>query len=133
MHAVCVRRAAVFRTGSNLPRIVTFQPTELVLGQEVADGRIAFADGQLLGVLACLRGRHYGEHENHWNLEVGFGECAEKHPLPFATLEQAADWISGQCAAPARSAVRYRATCGLLAFTMAIDGPGLADLCSHLA
>ncbi|WP_206455538.1 hypothetical protein [Aurantimonas marina] len=72
---------------------LTFQSVRVGIGREAADGRLVFFKGMLLAVLVRLCGAHYGAMESRWFLEAGFGPCAEIHPLPFETLEDAGLWI----------------------------------------
>ncbi|WP_208642212.1 hypothetical protein [Methylobacterium terrae] len=96
-----------------MPAAITLTPVVIDTGSIDSEGRLAFRDGRLIGVLTLLDPDLYDELGvgRHWFLEAGFGRVAgEPRPPTFPTLDAARAWLDDRtsrvrphCAAEARS------------------------------
>ncbi|KMO43892.1 hypothetical protein VQ03_06095 [Methylobacterium tarhaniae] len=92
---------------------ITLAPIRIETGGIDSEGRLAFRDGCLIGVLTLLDADAYDELGvgRHWFLEAGFGRAAaEPRPPTFPTLDAARTWLDDRtsrvrprCAAAGRS------------------------------
>jgi hypothetical protein len=77
-----------------MPFDITFQSLPVLIDGHDTEGRLVLANGQLAAVLARLDGGHHShEHSGKWNLEAGFGKCADNHAPVFDTPEEAGEWV----------------------------------------
>ena len=76
---------------------VVFQPVTLAASSADTDARLVFIGGQLAAVVVRLEDEIHGEGlQGTWFLESAFGDLAPlSGPVTFATLDEAADRISG--------------------------------------
>ncbi len=77
---------------------ITFDPVRIETGSADSEGRLAYRDGRLIGVLTRLDPELHEELGvgRHWYLEAGFGPVASANrPLPFPTLDEAKAWLAG--------------------------------------
>ncbi|MFH6783154.1 MULTISPECIES: hypothetical protein [Methylobacterium] len=91
----------------------TLAPVRIETGGFDSEGRLAFRDGRLIGVLTLLDPELYDELGlgRHWFLEAAFGRVVdEPRPPAFPTLDAACAWLDDRtarvrphCAVGARS------------------------------
>ncbi|GJD63134.1 hypothetical protein [Methylobacterium frigidaeris] len=70
-------------------------------GSADSEGRLAYLDGRLIGVLTRLDPDLHRELSfgRHWYLEAGFGRIAsEPRPPVFPSLDAARAWLDGRTA-----------------------------------
>lgn len=75
---------------------ITLAPILVETGSTDSEGRLAYRDGRLVGVLIQLDPDLHGELGVglHWFLEAGFGRAAdEPRPPTFPTLDAARLWL----------------------------------------
>jgi hypothetical protein len=59
---------------------ITFMPMRVLIDGHDSDGNLILSDGQLAAVIVRLDGEHHGgEDKGLWNLEAGFGKCADRN------------------------------------------------------
>ena len=75
---------------------ITLQPVNVMTGSHDQDGRLVFADGQLVAVLVQLDNVVHGDERGGWFLEVGFGPCSRSSQPVFEGLEEALAWVQEQ-------------------------------------
>jgi hypothetical protein len=73
---------------------VDLQPVRVSLGED-REGRLAFVNGSLVGVLVQLSQQH-GPHAGSWFLEAGFGGLDAPNPPVFPALDAAQAWIANR-------------------------------------
>ncbi len=75
---------------------ITFDPVRVETGSTDCEGRLAYRDGCLIGVLTLLDPDLHGELGlgRRWYLEAGFGWFAGvPHPPTFPSLDEAGTWL----------------------------------------
>ncbi|TGD96399.1 hypothetical protein [Methylobacterium nonmethylotrophicum] len=80
---------------------ITLDPVRVDTGSADTEGRLAYRDGRLIGVLTQLDPELHGELGvgRHWYLEAGFGYVAGgPRPPIFPTLDQARAWLDSRMA-----------------------------------
>jgi hypothetical protein len=75
---------------------VTLHPVEVMTGSGDQEGRLVFADRQLVAVLVYLDDVVHEDERGGWFLEVGFGPCNGAHQPVFGSLEEAEAWVQEQ-------------------------------------
>ncbi|BCM86012.1 hypothetical protein mvi_44730 [Methylobacterium indicum] len=76
---------------------ITLDPVRIDTGSTDSEGRLAYRDGHLIGVLTLLDPDLHEELGvgRHWFLEAGFGRIAdEPRPPAFPTLDAARAWLA---------------------------------------
>ncbi len=74
---------------------VTLEPVRVDTGIRDEEGRLVFADGQLVAVLVRLSDQHE-DAAGQWFYEIGFGRLdGPKHPT-FADLDGAQEWVGNR-------------------------------------
>ncbi len=93
---------------------IIFDPIRIDTGSSDSEGRLAYRDGRLIGVLTLLDPELHGELGvgRHWFLEAGFGPTSgEPRPPAFPTLDAARAWLADRSArSPCRAARAPEAT-----------------------
>ncbi|MGX7704686.1 hypothetical protein [Methylobacterium sp. Gmos1] len=80
---------------------ITLDHVRVETGSADSEGRLAYLDGRLIGVLTLLDPDLHGElgFGRHWYLEAGFGRAAgEPRPPVFPSLDAARAWLAGRVA-----------------------------------
>jgi hypothetical protein len=73
---------------------ITFMPMRVLIDGHDTYGNLILSDGQLAAVIVRLDGEHHGrEDKGLWNLEAGFGKCADRNAPLFKTPEEAGAWV----------------------------------------
>lgn len=80
---------------------VDLQPVRVSLGED-REGRLAFVNGALVGLLVRLSEQH-GVDAGSWFLEAGFGGLDSPNPPVFPDLDAAQAWIAEQVRANPRA------------------------------
>jgi hypothetical protein len=75
---------------------ITLQPVEVMTSSHDEDGRLAFADEQLVAVLVRLDDAVHEDERGSWFLEVGFSPCSRSIQPVFGSLEEAQAWVQEQ-------------------------------------
>lgn len=101
---------------------ITLDPILVDTGSIDSEGRLAYRDGRLIGVLTLLDAELHGELGVglHWFLEAGFGRVADDpRPPTFPTLDAARRWldvrtapVTPHCAADILSVTPHCAAAG---------------------
>ena len=78
-----------------MPLDITFTPMRVLIDGHDTYGNLILSDGQLAAVIVRIDGEHHDpEHKGLWNLEAGFGKCANTRSAPlFQTPEEAGAWV----------------------------------------
>jgi hypothetical protein len=80
-------------------RNITLQPISVLIDGGSHEGRLVFADADLVAVFVQVTAEESVGAEAHagdWFLEAGFGPCgvlATTSQPAFATLEEAEEWV----------------------------------------
>lgn len=77
---------------------IVFQPVHVDTGSDDEEGQLVFANGRLVAVLVRLNSSVHGADRGSWFCEAGFGPCDPPAKQPFATPEEAIDWVCGRIA-----------------------------------
>jgi hypothetical protein len=89
---------------------IALHPVSIMTDGGSSEGRLVFAGGDLVAVLARVTASETAGDERHaggWFLEAGFGPCGDLMtvaPPVFATLDEALRWIRGRLRARLSSA-----------------------------
>jgi hypothetical protein len=75
---------------------VTLPPTKVMTNSHDQDGRVVFADGQLMAVLVRLDDAIHKDERGDWFLDVDFGPCNGSRQPVFRSLEEAEAWVQEQ-------------------------------------
>ena len=74
---------------------VRFEPVLVDTSSPDEEGRLAFWQGRLVGVLVRL-GEGHGPNRHAWFLELGTGPCRTTQQHGFGDLGEAAAWIEAR-------------------------------------
>ena len=76
---------------------LNLQPAQLASGNADTEAQLEFVNDGLIAVLVHLSEDHDDE-AGMWFLETWFGPTYKSNQPTFAKLNEAQDWIVGQCA-----------------------------------